>query len=258
MDYNYTAIRVEKPESKIAVMSFIRPEKLNSWTNEVIDELSDFFAKLRYDRETSVVILRGEGEKGFSAGMDVQAVFTPDVMMNTVKLYDLQVKLGEIFIAMRKCPQVIITLAHGAAVGGGFFLAMASDIRIIADNVKFSFPGVKIGMGGADLGSSYFLPRLLPAGIAYDLLLTGRYLLAEEAMRLGFATQCVPAEELDVAGLAKAQEIAKLDPVLLGFTKEALNASLDADSLEQAIILEHRNQQVVGKHMAGLMMAAKK
>jgi enoyl-CoA hydratase/carnithine racemase len=258
MDYNYTAIRVEKPEPRIAVMSFIRPEKLNSWTNEVIDDLSDFFAKLRYDRETSVVILRGEGEKGFSAGMDVQAVFTPDVMMDTVKLYDLQVKLGEIFIAMRKCPQVIITQAHGAAVGGGFFLAMASDIRIIADNVKFSFPGVKIGMGGADLGSSYFLPRLLPAGIAYDLLLTGRYLLAEEAMRFGFATQCVPAEELDAAGLAKAQEIAKLDSVLLGFTKEALNASLDADSLEQTIILEHRNQQIVGKYMAGLMMAAKK
>lgn len=252
MEYNYTSIRVEKPEPKIAVMSFIRPEKLNSWTNEVVDEMSDFFEKLRFDRETGVVVLRGEGEKGFSAGMDVKAVFTPEVSGDTVRLYDLQVKLGEIFINMRKCPQVIITQAFGATVGGGFFLAMASDIRIIAENVKFSFPGVKIGMGGADLGSSYFLPRLLPAGIAYDLLLTGRQLLAEEAMRFGFATQCVSAAELDAAGLSKAQEIAALDPVLVGFTKEALNASVDADSLEQAIILEHRNQQIAGRYRMGL------
>jgi enoyl-CoA hydratase/carnithine racemase len=248
MNYNYTSIRVENPEPKIAVMSFIRPEKLNSWTNEVINEMSNFFEKLRYDREISVVILRGDGEKGFSAGMDAKAVFTPDVSTDTVKLYDLQVKLGEILINMRKCPQIIITQAFGSTVGGGMFLAMASDMRIIADNVKFSIPLIKIGMGGADLGSSYFLCRQVGASVAYDMIFTGRVMYAEEAMRLGFACQSVPFEELDMAGMAKAQEIAQLDAVFLGFTKEALNQAIDAGSLEQAIMLEHRNQQIVGKY----------
>jgi enoyl-CoA hydratase/carnithine racemase len=248
MEYAYQNIRVEKPEAKIAVMSFIRPDKLNSWTNEVIDDLCDFFAKLRYDRETAVVILRGEGEKGFSAGIDAKRVFAPEVSRDTVRLYDLQVKLGEMIINMRKCPQIVIVQAFGSTVGGGMILSLAADIRLIADNVKFCLPFVKIGMGGADLGTSYFLCRHVGASVAYDMILTARYMYAEEAMRLGFASQCTTAAELDAAGMAKAQEIAQLDPIMVSFTKEALNQALDANCLEHAIILEHRNQQMVGKY----------
>ena len=248
MEYEYRHIRVEKPEPGIVVMSFIRPEKLNSWTDEVIDDMADFFSRLRFDRETSVVILRGEGQKGFSAGIDAKNVFRPEVSRDTVKLYDLQVKLGEIVINMRKCPQIIITQAFGSTVGGGMILAMASDIRLIADNVKFSLPFLKIGMGGADLGSSYFLARQVGQSVAFDMILTARYMYAEEAMRLGFASQCVAPEELDEAGMEKARQIAAMDPVLVGFTKEALNQSLDANCLEHAIMLEHRNQQMGGKH----------
>lgn len=255
MDYNYESIRVEKPEPRIAVMSFIRPEKLNSWTNEVIHDMCDFFARLRYDREIGVVIMRGEGEKGYSAGIDVKDVFAP-VVTNTVKLYDLQLKLGEMIINMRKCPQVIIHQAFGSTVGGGMILALAADIRIIADNVNFALPFLKIGMGGADLGSSYFLCRQIGAGIAFDMILTGRNMLADEAMQLGFASQCVPVAELDAAGMNKAREIAKLDPVMVGFTKEALNQSLDANCLEHAIMLEHRNQQMGGKYQMQVKMAA--
>lgn len=245
MKYQYENIRVEKPEPAIAVMSYIRPEKMNSWTRGVIEELRDFLAKLKNDTETTVVIMRGDGTKAVCAGMDFADVYPPEVTSSPSLSYLWQEKLCDIIRGIHECPQIVINLSFGHAIGGGFFTALASDIRIIAEDVKFSVPLIKMGMGAADLGSSYFLCRALGAAVTKDLLLTGRVLRAEEAMRLGFATECVPLEKLDEAGMAKAKAIAELSPNALRLSKKAINWAQDANSLDDVLAFENRNNQMV-------------
>jgi enoyl-CoA hydratase/carnithine racemase len=242
---NYQTIKVQEIEPRILELSLNRPDKLNSMNNKMIEELNDITTKLKSDKTYSVVILTGEGDKGFCGGLDVKEVFTPEIVNKVDEFYDAQLKLGQIVLNMRQMPQIIVAASFGFCVGGGFIFAMASDIRIIADDVKFMAPFVKIKMGGADLGTSYFLPRLIGAGVAYDLLLTGRNMLADEAMRLGFASQCVESSKLKEAALSKAKDLAAVDPSVLRLTKEALNINLDLAGVENCVMVEHRNQQMI-------------
>ncbi|MDQ1002189.1 enoyl-CoA hydratase [Neobacillus niacini] len=245
MHYAYRNIRVEKPISNIAVMSFIRPEKLNSLTIGVIDDMLDFLTRLENDSETTVLVMRGEGTRAYCSGLDFDNVYPSEVKGNSTYSYEIQKKLSRIVLAIRNNPQISINLSFGYSIGSGFFTAMASDIRIIASNVKFSVPLIKMGMGACDIGSSYFLCRELGAGPARDLLLTGRMLEAEEAMRLGFASECVPFERLDEIGMTKAEEIAQLDPIALKFSKQVLNFAENANSLEDVLMFENRNNQLI-------------
>jgi Enoyl-CoA hydratase/carnithine racemase len=245
MKYNYQHIRIEKIEPRIAVLSFIRPEKLNSWTNAVIDDMLDFFKKLKQDTDTTILIMRADGTKAYCAGADFQEIFPGETRDSASVSYAFQAKCCELILDIYTCPQIVIMQAFGYTIGGGFFTAMASDIRIIADNVKFQAPLVKFGLGCGDLGASYFLTRQIGSGAARDLLLTGRYMLADEAMRLGFASACVPLAELDASGLEKAQLLAGYNPVALKFSKEVMNMAQDANSLEDVLNFENRNQQMI-------------
>ena len=245
MQYSYTHIRVEKPDPRIAVLSFNRPEKLNSWTLDVLDDMCDFFLKLKNDSETSVLVMRGDGTKAYCAGVDFKNVFPNNLRANKAYTYTVVEKLCSIVKGIVNCPQVVINLAFGYSIGGGFIVAMASDIRIISDNVKFQLPLLKLGVGCGDLGSSYFLSREIGSGVAKDILLTGRYMLAEEAVRLGFVSQCVPFEKLDEVGMAKANDLAKMEPMSLRLSKELLNIAQDANSLEDMLILENRTNSFI-------------
>ena len=246
MEYKqYQTLKWKVMESRIMLLSLNRPEKLNALNNVMIEELYDITTRLKDDKEISVVVFTGEGDKGFCGGLDVKTVFLPEVVNSVEDFYDVQMKLGLAIMNMRQMPQVIVAACFGACVGGGFLYAMASDIRIISEDVKFAAPFVKIKMGGADLGSSYFLARQIGSGVAYDLLLTGRFMLAEEAMRLGFASECVSPAKLREAAMDKAKELASIDPMALRLTKEALNVNLDLGNLESCILVEHRNQQMI-------------
>jgi enoyl-CoA hydratase/carnithine racemase len=246
MEYNnYKTLKTEVNVPGILELNLNIPDKLNAWNNEMINEMYDITTKLKGDSEIKAVVLSGEGTKGFCGGLDVRNVFTPEVVNSIDLFYDAQCKMGNTIINMRQMPQIIIAACFGACVGGGFIYPMASDIRIIADDVKFCAPFVKIKMGGADLGTSYFLPRQIGAGVAFDILLTGRFMLADEAMRLGFASECVERTKLKEAAMAKAKEIAAVDATVLRLTKEALNINLDLGSLESCVLVEHRNQQMI-------------
>lgn len=244
---NYGTIAVEYVEPGILVVSLNRPHRLNALSLEMMDDLLDFWSGLREDFETRVIILKGAGEKGFCGGVDIKEIF-PDEMLNAPSLYHWQTRLGELEYLMRKIPQPIICLVHGAATGAGFSFALASDIRIIAPDVKFSAFYVNVGLGGADMGSSYFLPRLIGAGRAYDMLLTGRFMYAEEAMHLGLASQCVSRDELMDKGLEIARMIAGKDPLAVRLTKEAINQNLDSSSMERVLTVENRNQSLMFMH----------
>jgi len=254
MDYsNYDTLKVEQLDNGIMIVALNRPEKLNAMNSTMLEELNDLWLKLKRDLETRVVILKGEGEKGFCGGMEVTDVITPKVMKNIPIMYDIQTPIGELQINMRKCPQPIICVVHGAAVGAGFTFVMASDIRIISPEARFSAAFINVGLAGADMGSSYFLPRQIGAGRAYEYLYTGVFMNAEEAMNLGFASRCVEKDKLMETAMEIAEVIAMKDPLAIKLTKEAVNQNLDCGSLENAIIMENRNQNMMISHMANNM-----
>ncbi len=246
MIYDFEHIRVELPAPGIAVMRFIRPEKLNSWNRGVLEDMLRFFSALSGDYTVKVVVLRGEGDRAFSTGADFEGLFNiPEDRDSPSVSFQVQENLRRLVTVVHHAPQIVISACHGYAVGGGFFLAMASDIRIIADNVKFSAPLLKLGLTCGDLGCSYMLPRLIGAGAARDILLTGRYMYAEEAMRLGFASECVPYEQLEAAAMEKAETLAGYTSIALRSGKELLNLMEGVSDLDAAIRIENRSQQTV-------------
>jgi len=240
----YETLKLEEKENGILIVGLNRPERLNAMNRAMVKELCDLFTDLEHNLDIRVVILKSEAEKGFCGGMDVADCFQPEIM-NGPRMYDFQLDLGKIEIAMRNCPQPIICAVHGAAAGAGMCFALASDIRIITPDARFNAAFINVGIGGADMGSSYFLTRLIPAGIAYELMYTGRFMRAEEAMSLGFASRCVEKDKLLDTALEIAAVIAAKEPFVIKLTKEAININMDIGSLEAAVQIENRNQNMI-------------
>jgi enoyl-CoA hydratase/carnithine racemase len=122
---------------------------------------------------------------------------------------------------------------------------MASDVRVISPDARFSAAYINIGLGGADMACSYFLPRLIGAGRAYEFMLTGNFMSAEEAMQLGFASRLAERDKLLETALELARTMNSKNPMGLRLTKEAINMNLDAGGLEQALQMEDRNQTLL-------------
>lgn len=155
---------------------------------------------------------------------------------------DSQRRIADIVMLMRRCPQPIVTLIQGAAAGGGFALALASDIRIAAKGARMNCAFIKLGLGGCDIGTSYFLPRLVGVSVASELILTGRFIGAERALAVGLVSEVVDEAQLEQAAEPYIEAMLDASPVGLRLSKECLNFSVDAGSLEAAIAMEDRNQ----------------
>src|SRR5689334_17567621 len=155
---------------------------------------------------------------------------------------DSQRRIADIVMLMRRCPQPIIALIQGAAAGGGFALALASDIRLATKSARMNCAFIKLGVGGCDIGTSYFLPRLVGVSVASELILTGRFIGAERALGVGLVSEVVEEDGLDAAAEPYIEAMLAVSPVALRLSKECLNMSVDAGSLEAAIAMEDRNQ----------------
>ena len=231
-----------KVEEGIGYLTLNRPKTYNAFDLPMVEALEAFLRERRYDENTRVIILDGGSAKGFCAGLDTK-VYAPEIFkMDPVKAYDAQVRMSRLFLAMRQLPQPIIACVHGAAAGIGFSLAMASDVRILAEDARFSAAYINIGLGGADMASSYFLPRLIGAGRAYEYLLTGNWMDASTAMALGFASRVVTKQEMLNTAQGLAKTMVEKNPMGLRMTKEAINVNLDCAGLEAALNVEDRNQ----------------
>ncbi|MCX7957691.1 MAG: enoyl-CoA hydratase/isomerase family protein [Deltaproteobacteria bacterium] len=224
------------------ILTFNRKESYNAVNLEMMEELEKLFDNLKFRDEIVTLILNGGDCKGFCAGLDMKT-FGPEIFrMNTKEMYRAQMRLSRLLLKMRQIPQPVIAAVHGSAAGLGFSFAMASDIRIITQDARFSAAYLNIGLGGADMASSYFLPRLIGAGRAYEFLLTGEWMSAEEAISLGFASKIVKKENLIDEALRIAEIINSKNHLGIKMTKEAINIALDVSSLESALNLEDRNQ----------------
>ena len=156
--------------------------------------------------------------------------------------FDGQHSIRDIMIAMRECPQPVISIVQGSASGGGFGLALASDIRLATPDARFNAAFIRIGVSGCDMGSSYFLPRMVGASVASEMLLTGRFLDAQRAYALGLVSKVDSFAALQIEAQTLVDEMLNATPLALRLTKDCLNQNIDAQGLRAAIAMEDRNQ----------------
>jgi enoyl-CoA hydratase len=237
---SYRTIQVAR-EGALAWLTLQRPDALNAMNPELVNDLRDYLQGLPADRETRVVVLRGAG-RAFCAGLDLKQPAGVEDGGGTSAQLRAQRRISELVILMRRAPQPFIACVHGAACGGGFALALASDVRLAGESARMNAAFIKIGLSACDVGVSYLLPRLVGASVASELLLTGRFIDAERALRVGLVSAVMPDAELEAAARSLAEEMLAATPLGLRLTKECLAASIDAGSLEQAIAMEDRNQ----------------
>ena len=250
MESEFKTLTLEQ-RGAIGILSMNRPHKLNALSMDLINDLHSFFSRMCSDFDTRVVILRGSG-RAFCSGADLEQMTQAPaheavVTMGPIQFHYHRVQqvLGEIILKMRNCPQPIIGAIRGHAVGGGFSLALACDVRVAAPSARMNAGYVRIGLSGCDMGSSYFLPRLIGFSRGAEYLYTGRVIDAAMAERLGLVSRIVPDEELEDAALEIAGEMLQNSPFGLRMTKEAYNLNVDAPSLESAINIENRNQALL-------------
>ncbi len=240
MTYEHLDLRVD---GDVIWATMNRPERLNALNRKLVEELRDFFVGLYWRRDVRVVVLCGAGG-AFCAGLDLKERSGSNTGGKRSVGASLtgQRQISEIVIAMRRCPQPIIACVDGAASGGGFALALASDVRIATPRTRMNAAFIRIGLSACDIGVSYFLPRMVGSSVAAEYMLTGRFIEAERAYQLGLVSRVVAPEALEAEGAAFAKDMLNATPLGLRLTKEALNHAIDAQGLEAAIAMEDRNQ----------------
>lgn len=219
----FKTIQVEIKEMK-AFVTIHRPKAMNALNQTVIMELYDCMITLNNDPEVRAVILTGAGEKAFVAGADISEF--PN--MGTEEARDFA-RLGQqVFRFIEKMNKPVIAAVNGFALGGGCELAMACDIRIASTKARFGQPEVSLGIT-AGFGGTQRLPRLIGAGRAKELLMTGEMIHAEEAHRIGLANKLVEPEELLATAEEMAGKILRQAPIAVSYSKEAVNQGMNMD-----------------------------
>ncbi|MEM5518322.1 enoyl-CoA hydratase/isomerase family protein [Henriciella sp. AS95] len=233
---------------EVMTITLNRPDQLNAMNKGLVKDLRNIFQALYWERSVRVVVLRAAG-RAFCAGLDLKEASVTDSSSDrdVAALLDGQRSIAEIYVAMRRCPQPIICCVQGAASGGGFALALASDIRILSEDARMNAAFIRIGLSACDMGVSYFMPRMLGMSKASEFMLTGRFISATEALELGLANRVVAPEALEKEAASFCEDMLRATPMGLRLTKDVLNLSIDAQGLEAVMALEDRNQMLTSQ-----------
>lgn len=230
-----------KIDGPVAHLIMNRPEKANSMTPDFWDDLPRLVRELGEDPKIRALVISGAG-KHFCSGMDlavfnnIARLFEAEPARAAHALRKLILRLQDTMSVLEEASFPVIAAIQGACIGGAVDLVTACDIRLAAHDAFFSVEEINIGMA-ADIGTLQRLPKLIPAGIARDLALTGRRFSAQDAERWGLCSQVLEdhAAALDAA-LALAREIAAKSPLAIAGVKQAQNYARDhsvAEGLEQ-------------------------
>ena len=227
-------VLVTHPRPHVVLVTLNRPERMNSMAFDVMVPLKAALDDISHDNEVRVVVLTGAG-RGFSSGADHKSAgsvpHVDGLTRPTFGLRSMEV-LDDVILGLRKLHQPVIAAVNGAAIGGGLCLALAADIRVAATDAYFRAAGINNGLTASELGLSYLLPRAIGSSRAFEIMLTGRDVSAEEAERIGLVSRQVPAAELLEACYAIAERIAAFSRPGTELTKRTLWSGLDAGSLE--------------------------
>jgi len=236
----YEHLLISRPADDVLQVTLNRPESYNALTFGMFDDITSLCRALEGVAGVRAVILTGSG-RGFCSGLDLEAV-TALQAMSPYEFLRGQEKWSGAAVALRKLTTPVIAAVNGAAAGAGFSLALAADLRVASTTAKFNAAFIRVGLTGGDMGSSWLLPRIVGLGLANELLLTGRFVLAEEALRIGLVNRVVEPEALIGSALELAAAVASNSPFGIRLTKQVIQTNLGAASFEQGIELENRNQ----------------
>lgn len=240
-------VLTEVAEPGIVVVTMNRPDRLNALNQHLVAELHETFARLDRDPSVRVVVLTGAG-RGFCAGADIKGGPDPGDPGAPVKpgpvpeAFQVQEHIASLHERIHRLRKPVVAAVNGAAVGGGFSLSLACDVRIAAEPARFGAVFITLGISNCDMGVSYFLPRLVGAARSAELLLTGRTFDAAEAQEMGLVLDVVAPERLLDRSLELARAIAANDPLAVWMTKETMWQTIDAPSLRAALDIENRTQ----------------
>jgi len=219
-----------------------RPDRLNAITPAMADDLLAAFTALADDESARVVVLRGSG-RAFCGGLDIKETLASVDQLDVDGQEGAELSvLARIILAIRRCPQPVVALVHGAACGGGFAFALAADVRIAGESARMNDAFVNLGVSGCELGVSYFLPRYIGLSAASELMYTGRFVHAERARELGLVSTVVPDDALEQAGRDLVADMLRVAPLALRKTKETLAKSIGMADLEEILALEEATQ----------------
>jgi len=229
----------------VATITFDRPQKLNALTFQVYADLRDLLTQLPEHDEVRVLVITGTG-RGFSSGGDVNEIIGELQKMDARDLLAFTRMTGTVTQRMRDCPLPIIASVNGVAAGAGAVIALAADLRILAESATLSFLFTKVGLSGGDMGSAYLLPRLIGLGRASELLLLGEPVTAPRALAIGLANAVVEDRELVTETSRVARRLAEGPALAYAATKMLiskqmdmnLGAALELDSMTQALLMK--------------------
>lgn len=210
----YENLLVEKKD-RIGRITINRPKKLNALNIETVIELSKAFTEMKGDAEVGVVVLTGAGEKSFAAGADISELQKLDMLAGK----EFAERGQALCSLMENLGKPVIAAVNGFALGGGCELAMACTLRIAADTAKMGQPEINLGTIPG-YGGTQRIARLVPRGVAMDLVLTGRIITAAEALEIGLVNRVVPVEEFE-------QAVVELATLLLDKPPFALKACIE-------------------------------
>lgn len=243
-----TVVEIKQLEPTIVLLRLSRPDRLNALNFDLVADLHSALDEVALDDSCKVVILTGAG-RAFCSGLDLKdwgqlpavgdhrhrpAGSTGQSFMSSLSSH------------IRETPQIVIASVNGPAYGGGFALSLACDLRVAGAAASFCAAFIRTGLTGTDIGISYFLPRLIGASRAFDLIVTGRTVDAAAALDMGIVSRLFSDDELSDATLELARGIAGYTATGLRMTKEVMWANLDAPNLGACLTVENRNQDLAG------------
>jgi enoyl-CoA hydratase/carnithine racemase len=227
----------------VATVTFSRPDKLNALTFDTYADLRDLLQELPQHEDVRVLTISGQG-KGFCSGGDVEEIIGELLRLETAELLEFTRMTGAVVKALRECPLPVIAAVNGTAAGAGTVIALAADLRVLAESASFAFLFTRVGLSGADMGSAYLLPRIVGLGRATELLMLGDRIDAQRAYEIGLATDVVPDDELPERTEALSRRLSTGPAFAYATTKSLLTRELDM-GLGSAIELEAITQALL-------------
>jgi len=235
---------VDEPADHVRRLTLNRPEQLNAMTSELCEALHAELRSIAGARSCRAVVLTGAG-RGFCAGLDLHGYGAAPENDGSDEPRDRlanQQHMSTLILALRALPQPVIAAVNGPAAGFGLALALGCDIRYAAPEAVFRAAFINIGVSNCDMGTSWLLPRLIGASRSHELMLTGRRVDAEEALRIGLVADVATAGALPERALEAASQIASLAPWGVRLTKRGIWTALEIPSEQAAIEYEDRQQ----------------
>ncbi|GAB3665304.1 enoyl-CoA hydratase [Actinocorallia lasiicapitis] len=238
---------VDQPRPRVTRIMLNRPERMNAMAFEVMIPLREAVERVSADNGTRVIVLTGAG-RGFCSGADLESpgpipnidgLTVPSIARRSMGLLD------DVILSLRKAHQPVIGAINGPAIGGGFCLSMATDIRLAAESAYFRAAGINNGLTASELGLSYLLPRAIGSSRSFEIMLSGRDVDAAEAASIGLVSRTLPDDKLLDACYDLAERIAAYSQVGTELTKRMLWSGLDASNLHSHMEAEGQAQLFV-------------